>query len=144
MRGLRVSLCAGLVLAWLVGIGVVIGAGASMPEGWRFTLPAGDAVAGEKAFDRMKCWSCHEVSGRHFGKLSDNPGEAGPKLTRDHARLPREYIAESILNTDEFLAHGNYQMSYRAPDGTSRMAHYQEVMTLQELIDIVEFVRSIH
>ena len=143
MRGLRVSLSVGLVLAWLVGIGVVLGAGASMPEGWRFTMMKGDPVAGEKAFDKMKCWSCHDVSGKRFGKSSDSPGEMGPALTRSHARLPREYLAESILNTDEFLAHGNYQMSYRAADGTSRMAHYQEVMTLQELTDIVEFIRTI-
>jgi len=143
MRGLRASLLTGLVLAWLVGIGVVLGEGASVPQGWRFTMPAGDAVAGEKSFEKMKCYSCHEVSGRHFGKMSDNPGDLGPKLVRAHARLPREYLAESILNTDEFLAHGNYQMSYRAEDGTSRMAHYHEVMTLKELVDIVEFVRTI-
>lgn len=143
MRGLRMSLGAVLILTWLVGIGVVIGEGASMPDGWRFTMTKGDPVAGEKAFDKMKCWSCHQVSGRRFGNPSEKPGDSGPKLDRSHARLPREYLAESIMNTNEFLAHGDYQMSYRTADGKSRMAHYQEVMTLQELADIVEFIRTI-
>ncbi len=126
---------------------ILAGAGTLMavdvPSGWSFALPPGDAAAGEKVFTDMKCWSCHRVSGREFGKLDDNPGLIGPNLTAEHGKLPREYLAESIVNYDRWKAHGRYSIHFRTPDGTSRMGNYAEAMTLRQMIDVVEFMKSL-
>jgi hypothetical protein len=114
-----------------------------VPRNWRFTLPAGTASAGERAFVRMECYSCHSVAGKRFGDPTQNPGGIGPDLTAAHARLPREYLAESIVNFDRYIAHGQYRGRYVAADGASRMGDYNDLLTIRELIDLVEFLRTI-
>jgi hypothetical protein len=83
------------------------------------------------------------VAGRRFGDPSQNPGSIGPDLTALHARLPREYLAESIVNFNRYIAHGQYRTSYMAIDGTSRMGDYNDLLTVRELIDLVEFLKAI-
>jgi hypothetical protein len=114
-----------------------------LPPGWRFVLPTGAAAAGEQVFVKMECYSCHTVAGRRFGTATQNPGGIGPDLTAAHARLPREYLAESVVNFERYVAHGQYKRGYVAADGTSRMGDYSEIMTVRELIDLVEFLRGI-
>src|SRR5262245_60531886 len=53
-------------------------AAGGVPQGWKFTLPAGDPRAGRQSFVDFKCYACHVVKGERF------PGEsstAGPELT---------------------------------------------------------------
>jgi mono/diheme cytochrome c family protein len=114
-----------------------------IPLGWRFVLPAGDASAGERTFVRMECYSCHTVAGKRFGDPSQKPGGIGPDLTAAHARLPREYLAESIVNFDRYIAHGQFSARYMAVDGTSRMGNYTDLLTIRELLDLVEFLQAI-
>jgi mono/diheme cytochrome c family protein len=116
---------------------------AGMPTNWRFTLPEGRAAAGEQVFVRMECYSCHTVAGKRFGKPGATPGGIGPDLTADYAKLPREYLAESIVNFDRFAAHGQLKRSYLADDGTSRMGDYTDLLSVRELVDLVEFIRNI-
>jgi len=115
-----------------------------VPEDWRFTLPAGNPAAGEEVFARMQCYSCHAVPGRHFVNPSENPGNIGPEFTAAYAALPREYLAESIVSFERLLAHGNFQLGYTALDGTSRMGDYSRIMTVRELIDVVEYLKQLH
>ena len=114
-----------------------------VPENWSFTLPAGDAIEGEKVFAKMQCYSCHTVQGRYFVDPAEKPGEIGPDLTAAYARLPREYLAESIVNFKRLLAHGNFQLKFTALDGASRMGDYSRIMTVRELIDIVEYIKQL-
>lgn len=128
-------------LAFLAGA-LTLG-GVDVPSGWNFVLPPGDAAAGEKVFREMKCHTCHNVAGKEFGKADDHPGDIGPNLTAEHGDLPREYLAESIVNYDRWKAHGRYSIHFRTPDGTSRMGNYADAMSLRQMIDVVEFVKSI-
>jgi hypothetical protein len=112
----------------------------SVPAGWSFTLPAGDPVAGGFAFAKMGCPSCHRVAGRTFRQM----GAEGiaPEFDAARARLPREYLAESILDPPKVIADGEDR--YRARDGgSSRMRDYAEVMTLRELLDVVAYLGSV-
>jgi hypothetical protein len=136
-----------LALALLI---VVLGHGTpaiaaepSLPRSWRFALPAGDAAAGEQVFVKMECYSCHTVAGKRFGTPTQNPGGIGPDLTAAHARLPREYLAESVVNFGRYLAHGQHKKRYVAADGTSRMGGYNDLLTVRELVDLVEFLKGI-
>ena len=118
-------------------------AGPSLPEGWRFVLPAGTVAAGERVFMKMECYSCHTVAGKRLGDPTQNPGGIGPDLTAAHARLPREYLAESVVNFGRYVAHGHYKRSYMAADGTSRMGDYNDLLTARDVIDLVEFLKGI-
>jgi sulfur-oxidizing protein SoxX len=120
-----------------------VAAAAGMPTNWRFALPAGRAASGEQVFVRMECYSCHTVAGKQFGKPGAKPGGIGPNLTSEYAKLPREYLAESIVNFDRFAAHGQLKRSYLADDGTSRMGDYNDLLSVRELVDLVEFIMSI-
>ena len=67
--------------------------------------------------------------------------EANPAAA--HARLPREYLAESVVNFERYIAHGQYKKGYVTADGTSRMGDYNELLTVRDLSDLVEFLRAI-
>lgn len=136
-----------LVLALvLIVFGDVTPAGAAesrLPRNWRFALPSGTAAAGEQVFVKMECYSCHTVAGKRFGDPAQNPGGIGPDLTAAHAGLPREYLAESIVNFERYIAHGQYKKGYVAADGTSRMGDYNDLLTIRDLLDLVEFLKGI-
>ena len=131
------------VLAVLVDVAPATGAEPRLPRNWRFGLPPGTASAGEQVFVKMECYSCHTVASRRFGDPAQNPGGIGPDLTGAHARLPREYLAESVVNFERYIAHGQYKKGYVAADGTSRMGDYNDLLTVRELLDLVEFLRGI-
>jgi len=42
------------------------------PKGWRFTLPNGDPAKGREVFQKLECYSCHEVRGERFPSPSDS------------------------------------------------------------------------
>jgi hypothetical protein len=132
-----------LVLAVLVDVAPAPGAEPRLPRHWRFALPPGTAGAGEQVFVKMECYSCHTVAGKRFGDPAQNPGGIGPDLTAAHARLPREYLAESVVNFERYVAHGQLRKRYVTADGTSRMGDYNDLLTVRELLDLVEFLRGI-
>lgn len=115
----------------------------AVPEGWRFELPVGNAEAGERAFAKMQCYACHTVPGKQFVDPSQKPGDIGPDLTAAYAALPREYLAESIINAERVHAHGAFKLQYRSANGTTRMGDYSESITVRELLDIVAFLKAL-
>jgi mono/diheme cytochrome c family protein len=142
----RMSEIVGAALALtLVGgaFGAAAGPPPQVPRGWRFSLEAGDAAAGEQVFVKMECFSCHKVEGRTFFERPDtDTGGQGPELGRGHARLPREYLAESILSRHKVIAGNNPR--YRGEDKrSSKMGDYGEIMTVRELKDVVEYLVSL-
>jgi mono/diheme cytochrome c family protein len=132
-----------LALAVLGDVAPATAAEPRLPRNWRFALPPGTASAGEQVFLKMECSSCHTVAGKRFGDPTQNPGGIGPNLTAAHARLPREYLAESVVNLERYLAHGQYKKGYVTADGTSRMGDYNELLTVRELFDLVELLKAI-
>ncbi len=109
------------------------------PEGWTFRLPGGDPKAGRRAFVDFECYKCHPVPGETF-PASEGTGEVGPDLSRMGPLHPAEYFAEAILNPNTVLTEGP---GFLGPDGKSRMPSYTESMTLQQLIDLVAYLRTL-
>lgn len=108
------------------------------PEGWKFTWPLGNPVAGRELFIKLGCYTCHEVKGEQFP--APDPGKVGPELSFMAALHPPEYFAEAIINPDAVVEEGK---GYRASDGKSKMPSYNELVTVQEVIDLVAYLKGL-
>jgi sulfur-oxidizing protein SoxX len=107
------------------------------PEGWKFTWPQGDPVKGREVFVKLECYSCHEVKEEKF---SPPRGEIGPELSMMGPLHEGEYFAEAIINPNAVIQKG---MGYEAADGFSKMPSYNDLVTVQEVIDLVAYLRSL-
>ena len=126
-------------LLFLAGMAWSAGAPATptVPKGWKFNLPDGDANAGKAVFLNMKCYSCHaiEVPGE---KLPPSRSKgAGPGLS-GYGVLPKEYLAESIIKFHAVVAAPGYTVK----EGRAAMGEYNHFLTVQELIDLVTFLKQ--
>ena len=106
---------------------------------WRFTLPNGDPARGREIFQKLECYSCHEVRGERFPSPND-PGRAGPELSAMGPLHPPEFFAESVINPSAVVERNR---GYAAADGTSKMPSYGGVMTVQETIDLVAYLKQL-
>lgn len=121
--------------------GMVWSAGApatpTVPKGWNFILPDGDANAGKTVFLNMKCYSCHaiEIPGE---KLPPSRSKgAGPGLS-GYGVLPKEYLFESIIKFHPVVAAPGYTVK----EGRVGMGEYNHFLTVQEVIDLVAFLKQ--
>ncbi len=111
--------------------------------GDRFVLPKGNAERGRQAFVELRCNTCHSV-----GSI-EQAGGAGPihKRLGGSVSMVKSYedLVTSIINP-------SHRVSPRYPEDTmheiadaaggSRMPSYNEVMTVQQLVDLVTFLQQ--
>jgi mono/diheme cytochrome c family protein len=110
------------------------------PKAWKFTLPrGGDPTRGRAAFERFECFSCHEVRGSTFPAPTKKDA-LGPELADAAGHHSPGFIAESIMNPSVWIDRGK---GYAGPDGVSKMPSFADSMTVQELVDLVAFLRSL-
>ncbi|MGZ8427286.1 MAG: c-type cytochrome [Candidatus Binatia bacterium] len=130
---------AGALLLFLAGMTWAASAPATpkLPQGWKFTLPDGDANAGKTVFLNMKCYSCHaiEIPGEKLPPARSKG--AGPAFT-GYAVLPREYLAESIIKFHTVVAAPGYAVK----EGRAAMGEYNHFLSVQEVIDLVAFLKQ--
>jgi hypothetical protein len=107
------------------------------PEGWKFTWPPGDPVKGREVFVKLECYRCHEVKGEKFPAPG---GEIGPELSVMGPLHDAEYFAEAIINPNRVIEKGK---GYEAADGSSKMPSYNELATVQEVIDLVAYLKGL-
>ncbi len=115
-------------------------ASGGVPKGWKFLLPPGDASKGREVFVTMECFACHEVRGEAFPQNAKRGHEPGPELTGMGSHHPAEYFAESIVNPNRVIVKGP---GYTGGDGLSTMPSYGDSMTLQQLVDVVAYLKSL-
>ena len=139
MRSTRLGLIVfALVLATHTGTAVAQTSEPKVPEGWRFELPAGDADDGKAVFMKMRCFTCHAV--RVPGEPAPaDMGDVGPALGSGYAKLPAEYLAESIMKAHAVVA----APGYRPREDVAGMGNYNYFLTVQELLDLVAFLKSL-
>jgi len=93
-------------------------------------------VAGRHASQDLKCTTCHRVAGDDVGH---HPTITGPALGSMQATQSADEIAGSIVDPSHVIS---------AKDGDwrettlSKMGDYRDVMTVQQLIDIVAYLKS--
>ena len=109
-------------------------------EGTGLVLPGGDPEAGLAVTSRMHCTDCHAFPGRDLpGEL---PGKTfGPPLGADTATRSRGYLATSLVDTHRDVDTWYAEMS--AGERRSPMSDYDEELTVRQLIDLVEFLKSL-
>jgi putative copper export protein/mono/diheme cytochrome c family protein len=111
-------------------------ASGGVPRGWSFTPPAGDAARGRQVFVRSGCFACHAVAGEEFPPSSG----VGPELTGAGEHHPAGYLLESVINPNAVIVQGP---GYTGPDGLSIMPSYAERLAVQELLDLVAYLRAL-
>ncbi len=111
---------------------------------------AGDAEEGRYAFVEMRCSQCHDVAGVSFEFDGEPPsGGVGPDLSSIGSIQTREYLIESLVNPDAVIVADPPGVelggpgSYRGEDRHSRMPEFHDTMTLRELLDIAEFMKTL-
>jgi L-cysteine S-thiosulfotransferase len=109
------------------------------PAGWRLHWPAGDPSKGRAVFERLECFSCHAVRGERF-PAARGTDAAGPELAAMGPRHGADYFVEAIVNPSAVIEPSR---GYAAPDGSSKMPTYNDVLTVQELIDLVAYLTSL-
>jgi hypothetical protein len=109
-----------------------------LPEGWTFSFPEGDPRDGKTVFMRMECYSCHTVS-IPGEKLPDGTGGVGPALTPGYSKLPAAYLAEAIIKVHSVVAAPGYELKA----GQAGMGKYNHFLTVQELVDLVAFLKRL-
>jgi cytochrome c2 len=109
------------------------------PKGWKFSWPKGSPEKGREVFAKLECYSCHDVKGEKFPAPTDK-GKVGPELSVMGPLHEADYFAESIINPSAVVEKGK---GYHAPDGTSKMPSFNDSLNVQELIDLVAFLRAL-
>lgn len=127
------------LIVWVIAVSVC--GCARTPESIReFVLPAGDVAAGEAAFLKLRCYDCHSLSGVDL-PVAEQPDQVLVALGGEKSRVTTYGdLLTSIVNPSHRLAPG-YSRELVAIDGESKMTHYNAVMTVSELIDLVAYLQ---
>jgi mono/diheme cytochrome c family protein len=109
-------------------------AGSGGPRPGTVTPPRGDVERGRAVFAKLECGGCHAVPDTRFAP----PTRPGPDLAGIGARHPGE-IVESIMNPNAQILDGP---GYTDERGLSIMPDYRDRLTVGELSDLVEYLRT--
>ena len=105
-----------------------------------FRLPDGDAAAGRAAFIELECHQCHTIKGMELPEIE---GQGAPYVQLGgEVTSVKTYglLVTAIINPSHKLASG-YARTAVARDGESKMAIYNDHMTVQQLVDLVMFLQ---
>jgi L-cysteine S-thiosulfotransferase len=126
---------------WAAGIAAVMISGCGSGDGRGFSLPEGDAGRGEAAFLALGCNHCHTIAGREAPAQPEAPELSLPLGGEvSHINTYGELVT-SIINPSHRLSR-RFPPGLETTDGHSRMPSYNQVMTVEQLIDLVTFLHD--
>ncbi len=106
-----------------------------------FNLPPGNAEQGRATFILMQCNDCHSVEGVPWaGEGKEGAIKVHLGGTTPHVKTYGDLVT-SIIHPSHKLSRGQAPGTVTA-EGGSTMRHYNDVMSVQELIDLVAFLQS--
>jgi mono/diheme cytochrome c family protein len=117
------------------------GCGPASKSARGFRLPDGNIEQGKAAFIALQCHQCHQVEGVELPAP-----ECAPPVTvtlGGEVLKVKTYgdLVTSIINPSHRLAAG-YEKETIQKDGHSLMKNFNDVMTVNQLIDLVAFLQS--
>ena len=88
------------------------------------------------------------MSGEDFPAPKAEQGDVGSALSGMGAMHSAEYFVETIIDPNASAAwrirhHKTESKRYLGADGTSKMPSYNDTMTVQQLIDLVAYLKSL-
>lgn len=129
-------------LLLLLPLSLLLSACSEGPESPRgFSLPEGDAKIGKEVFISYQCLACHTLQGVNDDNVESQLPQKVP-LGGDvsHIKTYAELVT-SVINPSHKIARGFQREGYTNDEGQSLMRNYNEVMTVNELIDLVAFLQ---
>jgi len=128
-----------LAVTVLLSAAMACNSGRHSPAGFRLP-PDGDVERGKAAFVALGCHNCHEVSGVSLPRPAVQPVVAvvlGGEVVKE---MTDGYLVASIIYPSYKLA--PYPRDLITAAGKSRMPHYADRLTVQQLTDVVAFLQS--
>ena len=109
-------------------------------EGRGFRLPEGDVDAGRATFVSLGCNDCHHIAS------IDRAADSNTNLTLRLGGIVTKVktygeLVTSIINPSHKIARP-YPPQPVEVDGNSAMRAYNDIMTVQQLVDLVTFLES--
>tara|TARA_R110000744_G_scaffold140493_2_gene251686 strand:+ start:523 stop:1035 length:513 start_codon:yes stop_codon:yes gene_type:complete len=107
-----------------------------------FALPDGNVEEGKANYKRLACNECHSISDIKWKGGSDSLNiQLGGEVIN---KKSYGELVTSVINPSHKIAQRFKQKSTTdtTETGYSKMKNYNEAMTVQELIDLVTFLRS--
>lgn len=126
-----------IVLICLVSIGILVSSCNEQARG--FALPEGDIEKGKMTYEMLSCFECHSIKDIEWrGGIDSLHVPLGGETS-----IEKSYgdLVTSIINPSHKIAR-HYKANATTKDGQSKMANYNEIMTVQELVDIVTYLQS--
>lgn len=107
-------------------------------------LPKGDAAAGRRAFEELKCVVCHRVSS-DSGLPSPLAQSSGPVLNALLQLQTSADIASAIVSPSHSLSVRTSEAvkAQMSRQGLSPMGDYSRTMTLRQLADLLAYLRTV-
>ena len=106
-----------------------------------FILPPGDAMTGQTTFVALGCVNCHQVDGVSFTGSDDIPSELIVKIG---GKLPRVktygQLVTAIIHPNAAIFKNDER--YMNTQGDSLMPDYADLMTVQQMTDLVTFLQG--
>lgn len=110
-----------------------------------FILPEGDIAKGKQTFVDLNCTRCHSIGEIKWdgGEAEDDPHiKLGGEVT-----MLKTYgeLVTSVINPSHKISQKDQSKQVLTDSlGASKMEvyHYNEIMTVQELVDLVTFLQS--
>ena len=107
-----------------------------------FALPAGDIEEGKATYKKLACNECHSISEIEWkGGIDSLKIHLGGEVS---AQKSYGDLVTSVINPSHKIARAYKQKNTTDTTkiGLSMMKNYNEVMTVQELVDLVTFLQS--
>lgn len=108
-----------------------------------FVLPPGDIEKGKALFTELSCTDCHSIGDIPWKGAAGDPNvKLGGNVTK--LKLYGELVT-SVINPSHKISQRNIaDQKWVLPGGTSKMETYcyNEVMTVQQLVDVIAFLQS--
>ena len=107
-----------------------------------FALPEGDVERGKTTYKSLSCNECHSIAGIEWEGGADTLKiELGGISTKQKSYGE---LVTSVINPTHKIArrYKGKNANETTNSGISKMRMYNEIMTVQELIDLVAFLQS--
>ena len=131
------------ILAVFTAVFLLVGCDSGVKSGRGFSLPDGDVDRGREAFVALQCNACHYIGDVEQLPAADEEDRISVMLGGKVGSI-RTYgeLVTSVINPSHRLIRRYPKDQVATEEGESLMRVYNDVMTVNQLIDLVAFLQS--